>query len=167
MSDIIERLKKAAEDFEAMRTYSANDINSDCEPHYSDQIDMAEASQAAIDAAAEIERLRAALSAPPQTPLQDDSKPASNYNLGADIIAPPETPLQGDNQPRYTTKRLHDEIAKARAYGLELAAELIDSNVIMDTSAGKVLAPRQDGNRDGLHYAVAIRSLATSTEGRE
>ncbi len=67
MSDIIERLKKAAEDFEAIRAYSSNDINSDCEPHYSDQTDMAEASQAAIDAVAEIVKLRAALTTSPQT----------------------------------------------------------------------------------------------------
>lgn len=49
---------------------------------------------------------------------------------------------------------------------LEMAARLIEENIIMDTSAGKVLAPRQDGNRDGLHYAAAIRALAaTATEG--
>ncbi|MDP9837565.1 hypothetical protein J2T09_002317 [Neorhizobium huautlense] len=29
-----------------------------------------------------------------------------------------------DNQPRYTTKRLHEEIAKARAYGMEFAASM-------------------------------------------
>lgn len=43
---------------------------------------------------------------------------------------------------------------------IEACARLIEENIIMDTSAGKVLAPRQDGNRDGLHYAAAIRALA-------
>nr|WP_325265951.1 hypothetical protein [uncultured Rhizobium sp.] len=71
-----------------------------------------------------------------------------------------------DSQHRYTTKRLHDEIAKARAYGLELAAQLIDENVIKDTSAGKVLAPRQEGNRDGQHYAVSIRALIPSPQAK-
>jgi hypothetical protein len=30
-------------------------------------------------------------------------------------IHPPQNHLEGDNQPRYTTKRMHDEIAKAKA----------------------------------------------------
>lgn len=30
-----------------------------------------------------------------------------------------------DNQPRYTTKRMHDEIAKAKVYGIELALEAV------------------------------------------
>lgn len=30
-----------------------------------------------------------------------------------------------DNQPRYTTKRMHDEITKAKAYGIELALEAV------------------------------------------
>lgn len=42
---------------------------------------------------------------------------------------------------------------------IERCAVLIDDNIIQDTSGGKVLAPRQDGNRDGLHYASAIRAL--------
>jgi hypothetical protein len=52
---------------------------------------------------------------------------------------------------------------------IEACARLIKENIIMDTSAGKVLAPRQDGNRDGLHYATAILALATtegSTDGK-
>lgn len=44
---------------------------------------------------------------------------------------------------------------------INACAALIENNIIMDTSAGKVLAPRQDGNRDGLHYATAIRALTT------
>ncbi len=48
---------------------------------------------------------------------------------------------------------------------VEACARLIDENIIKDTSAGKVLAPRQDGNRDGLHYATALRAL-TTTEGQ-
>lgn len=46
------------------------------------------------------------------------------------------------------------------AEAFELAAKLIEDHCIMDTSAGKVLAPRQEGNRDGLHYAVSIRALS-------
>lgn len=45
---------------------------------------------------------------------------------------------------------------------IDRCARLIEENIIMDTSAGKVLAPRQDGNRDGLHYATAIRALSTT-----
>lgn len=45
---------------------------------------------------------------------------------------------------------------------IEACARLIDENIIKDTSAGKVLAPRQDGKRDGLHYASAIRELGTN-----
>jgi hypothetical protein len=48
----------------------------------------------------------------------------------------------------------------SRAEGLEEAARLIEASIIKETSAGKVLAPRQEGNRDGLHYAEAIRSLS-------
>ena len=32
--------------------------------------------------------------------------------------------MTDDDQHRYTTKRLHDEIDKARAYGMELAASM-------------------------------------------
>ncbi|ASP64432.1 hypothetical protein [Sinorhizobium meliloti] len=56
--DLVERLKEAASDFEAMRQYSANDIDSDSEPHYSAQMEMAAATEAALEAAAEIDRLR-------------------------------------------------------------------------------------------------------------
>ena len=49
--DLIGRLRKAAVDFEGMRAYAANAEDSDCEPHYSDQSDMAEASISAIEAA--------------------------------------------------------------------------------------------------------------------
>ncbi|WP_439604263.1 hypothetical protein [Shinella sp.] len=43
--------------------------------------------------------------------------------------------------------------------GIDQAASLIEEKIIMDTSSGKVLTPRQDGNRDGLHYAMIIRQL--------
>lgn len=42
---------------------------------------------------------------------------------------------------------------------IERCAALIEESIIKDTSGGKVLAPRQDGNCDGLHYATAIRAL--------
>jgi len=58
VTDIVERLRKAAEDFEQMRAHAANMVDSDCEPHWSEQQEMAEASLAAREAAAEIERLR-------------------------------------------------------------------------------------------------------------
>lgn len=48
---------------------------------------------------------------------------------------------------------------ETRSLVLEEAAALIEKNVIQDTSAGKVLRPRQEGNQDGLHYAAAIRTL--------
>jgi len=43
---------------------------------------------------------------------------------------------------------------------LEHAAELVEANAIQDTSDGKQLMPRQEGNREGLHYADVIRELA-------
>lgn len=57
-ADIVERLRKAAMEFEAQRQYSANAEDSDCEPHWSDQPAMAEASASALEAAALIETLR-------------------------------------------------------------------------------------------------------------
>jgi hypothetical protein len=48
---------------------------------------------------------------------------------------------------------------------VDTCVRLIEDNIIKDTSEGEVLALRQDGNRDGLHYAVAIRALATEGEG--
>lgn len=44
----------------------------------------------------------------------------------------------------------------------EMAARLIEDNVILHTAAGKVLRPRQEGNQDGLYYATAIRALVTN-----
>lgn len=57
MDDIKSRLRKAADDFEAMRRHAANMIDSDCEPHWSEQTEMEEASITAVEAAAYIERL--------------------------------------------------------------------------------------------------------------
>lgn len=51
-------------------------------------------------------------------------------------------------------------------FAINAGAALIENNIIMDTSVGKVLSPRQDGNRDGLHYATAIRGLAAA-EGQK
>lgn len=48
--------------------------------------------------------------------------------------------------------------ATGRREGMEESAKIIDANCIMDTSSGKTLSPRQEGNRDGLHYAAAIRA---------
>lgn len=58
----------------------------------------------------------------------------------------------------------------AAAVTVERCARLIEENVIKDTISGKVLSPRQAGNRDGLHYATAIRALSASpspVESRE
>ena len=57
MDDIKSRLRKAADDVEAMRRHAANMIDSDCEPHWSEQTEMEEASITAVEAAAYIERL--------------------------------------------------------------------------------------------------------------
>jgi hypothetical protein len=57
-TDIVERLRKAASDFEAMRVHSANMEDSDCEPHWSDQLEMDDASKAAFEAADLIASLR-------------------------------------------------------------------------------------------------------------
>ncbi|MBO9194377.1 hypothetical protein J5277_09690 [Rhizobium sp. 16-449-1b] len=56
-----------------------------------------------------------------------------------------------DLKPRYTTKRLHDEIAKATAYGIEQAAALVDG---FRCNTGEYL-PRRD-------LVDGIRALASS-----
>lgn len=61
MSDIVERLKKAARDFEGIRDHEGNMEDSDCEPHWSNYREMDDAGQSAIEGAAEIVRLRAEL----------------------------------------------------------------------------------------------------------
>ena len=43
------------------------------------------------------------------------------------------------------------------------AAQVIEQNSIMDTAGGKVLKPRHDGDREGMHYAVAIRALSITS----
>lgn len=53
----------------------------------------------------------------------------------------PSDQTVGDNQPRYTTKRLHDEIAKARAYGMETAAAMCVAR-----------AAEYDASFDDSHY---------------
>lgn len=60
-----------------------------------------------------------------------------------------------------------DDYNNARNTALEEAAKLIDEKIIKDTSAGKTLSERQDGNRDGLHYAAAIRALKASDDLKE
>lgn len=69
-------------------------------------------------------------------------------------VTAPSDNLVGDNQPRYTTKRLHDEIDKARAYGLEMAAQLIDDTARAGASHYDELARR-------------IRALAASEGSAE
>lgn len=51
-------------------------------------------------------------------------------------------------------------VAGLDAVTIDACASLIERNVIMDTHQGKALKPREDGNREGLHYAAAIRALA-------
>lgn len=59
---------------------------------------------------------------------------------------------------------LSEARATGRREGMEEAARIIDANCIMDTSGGKTLSPRQEGNRDGLHYAAAIRAAMEKAE---
>lgn len=56
-----------------------------------------------------------------------------------------------DNQPRYTTKRLHDEIDKAKAYARREALE--EAEAVVADYAGKQ-SP----------IAAAIRALQTPTK---
>lgn len=58
------------------------------------------------------------------------------------------------------SSRIKAKREQARRKAFEEAAELIEANIVKDSSAGKFLAPRQEGNRDGLHYAAAIRQRA-------
>lgn len=87
MSDITERLRKAAADFEAICGHEANMIDSDCEPHWSNQVELEEASQTALDAIAEIERLRSLATQHHQGGgPQVYTNEASNYNLPSEVI---------------------------------------------------------------------------------
>jgi hypothetical protein len=52
----------------------------------------------------------------------------------------PKENAMTDNQPRYTTKRMQDEIATARAYGAELAAQFVQN---FSCNTGEYL-PRKD-----------------------
>ena len=57
--------------------------------------------------------------------------------LEAELASRPPSPhTEGDNQPRYTTKRLHDEIAKAKDYARREALEEVSGIV----QAGKHVA---------------------------
>lgn len=47
---------------------------------------------------------------------------------------------------------------------IDQAARLIEENSIMDTSSGKELSPRIDGNREGLHFAISIRALVAGNK---
>jgi len=67
-----------------------------------------------------------------------------------------------DSRPRYTTKRLRDEIEKARNYGLELAAAYHD-DLLAQHGAG------MEGDDTGYHkmmvkahsrFAKDIRAIA-------
>lgn len=53
----------------------------------------------------------------------------------------------------------------SRNQALEDAAKLIDANQIADTSSGQIVEPRIDGNRAGMAFANAIRSLKERTDG--
>jgi hypothetical protein len=81
-SDIVERLQKAADDFEGIRAYSANDINSDCEPHWSDQVDMADASKAVLDAIAHIEAQDLRIAETRAAALEEAAKVADTFTCG-------------------------------------------------------------------------------------
>jgi hypothetical protein len=78
---------------------------------------------------------------------------------------PEPSPRVRNVRPLYATPASSQtELAEARRLALEEAASLIDANIVQDTSSGKVLKSRQDGNRDGLAYASAIRALASMKE---
>jgi hypothetical protein len=55
----------------------------------------------------------------------------------------------------------------ALAIAIERCAALIEGNIPVFTNQGDgkpYLAPRQDGNRDGLPYAAAIRALLSPND---
>jgi hypothetical protein len=82
----------------------------------------------------------------------------------------PETHVEGNNQPRYTTKRLHDETAKARAYGLELAAAYHDDLAARHAAAHVDVVSDFHEMMERQHQrdASAIRALAaTAAEGSD
>ena len=93
----------------------------------------------------------------PFDPESPEGRAFEEGRMTGDGQMKPATALE-DSRPRYSLNRMRHEVTRAREAGMESAAELIVKNVIMDTSFGKVLAPRRDGNRDGLLYAEAIRA---------
>lgn len=83
-----------------------------------------------------------------------------------------------DNQPRYTTKRLHDEIDKAKAYArreaLEEAAALCDAIANRPVQAPESGAWERAERHTAKRLAAEIRALvtinasgATPTDGGE
>ncbi|NEV75605.1 hypothetical protein DYI24_00740 [Rhodopseudomonas sp. BR0C11] len=56
-SDLAERLRAAAHEFEETREWHANCEDADCTPHQEYQVAMSEASKAAIEGAQEIARM--------------------------------------------------------------------------------------------------------------
>ena len=80
------------------------------------------------------------------------------------VAAPDENLIGDDNRPRYTTKRLRDEVARARdqarVEALIEAAELIEANMLCGLGDVEELHPRTSpGNKVGFAYSTAIRKL--------
>lgn len=59
-------------------------------------------------------------------------------------------------------RALYAAPAATNADLIECCARIVEENIIQDTSAGKVLVPRQEGDLTGLPYAAAIRALSLS-----
>lgn len=106
MDDIKSRLRKAADDFEAMRRHAANMIDSDCEPHWSEQTEMEEASITAVEAAAYIERLEVGLLKIATYPL--DSGRCTDDGYPSEVV-----------YDEYAYKRMVDSYRKAASATLK------------------------------------------------
>lgn len=119
--------------------------------------------QAFAEAADEIERLTRELSDLQARAAKWDEKDGID---GAACSMIRET-LDEFGAPRaaFIDDHVANGLLHARRQAFTEAAALIEGNIIKDTNAGKALAPRQKGNREGLHYAHALRAKAESDNG--
>lgn len=111
-------------------------------------------------------QMQLVLSKPVYSRRQLEQRLADAESKLAEARAEALEPAHGeDNQPRYTTKRLRDEIAKARAYArmeaLEEAAKVADDFSVTTYMHwdSELEEPVKRKARDGASIAAAIRSL--------
>ena len=97
---------------------------------------------------------RAMVSAAPEPERKENSSFVPVLETGTVV---PDTRAI-DDAPRYTTKRLHDEIRKAREYGRQVALEQAAG------LARSIKAPKSIGRDHGRHHEAGAQSAARAIE---